>query len=223
MNDGSELVLLQEVRRNRSNKQERWLSSAAALTSPGRKARIRERIRELLPVLGEDPGRAGLRGTPDRIARMYAERLGGREADVDELVNGALFDIEHDDLIVVKNIGFHSLCEHHMLPFFGEAHVAYLSGDKVIGLSKIPRIVEMYARRLQVQEQFGQQIADQLEEILQPQGVAVVIEGTHLCTAMRGVRQPEARMRTSVMRGRFKDDPSLRNELVTTLEATPSS
>ena len=171
-------------------------------------------IHSLLSVLGQDPNRDGLRGTPQRMARMYAELLSGYDEDVDALVNGALFDVEYEETIVVKGIEFYSLCEHHLLPFFGQAHVAYIPGESVIGLSKIPRIVEMYARRLQVQERLTQQIADELEGVLRPRGVAVIMEGTHLCTAMRGVRQQDARMRTSVMRGQFQEDPTLRQEFL---------
>ena len=171
-------------------------------------------IHSLLTVLGQDPNRDGLRGTPQRMARTYAELLSGYDVDVDALVNGALFDVEYEETIVVKGIEFYSLCEHHLLPFFGQAHVAYIPGESVIGLSKIPRIVEMYARRLQVQERLTQQIADELEAVLRPRGVAVVMEGTHLCTAMRGVRQQDARMRTSVMRGQFQEDPDLRHEFL---------
>ena len=168
----------------------------------------------LLSVLGQDPNREGLRRTPQRMARMYAELLSGYDVNIDALVNGALFDVDYEELIVVKNIGFYSLCEHHLLPFYGEAHVAYIPGDRVLGLSKIPRIVEMYARRLQVQERLTKQIAEQLEAVLRPRGVAVVLEGTHLCMAMRGVRQQEATMRTSVMRGCFQEDAALRSEML---------
>lgn len=171
-------------------------------------------VRSLLVVLGEDPERGGLQGTPERMARMYAELLSGYETDVETLVNGALFDVDYREMIVVKNIEYYSLCEHHLLPFFGRAHVAYIPGDRVIGLSKIPRIVRMYARRLQLQERLTQQVAAQLEEVLRPQGVAVVMEGTHLCMSMRGVEEHGGRMRTSAMLGRFQDDSALRAELL---------
>ena len=170
--------------------------------------------RSLLSVLGQDPDRDGLRRTPQRMARMYAELLSGYDVDVQALVNGALFDVDYREMILVKDIAFYSLCEHHLLPFFGVAHVAYVPGDKVIGLSKIPRIVDMLAHRLQVQERLTTQIADQLRDVLQPQGVAVVLEGTHLCMAMRGVRKQEAKMRTSIMRGQFREDPALRREFL---------
>lgn len=176
--------------------------------------RIEQLAQALLAALGEDPQREGLQRTPQRIAKMYGELLAGYQVDIDTLVNDALFAVDYQELIVVKDIEFYSLCEHHLLPFFGRAHVAYIPGEKVIGLSKIPRIVEMYARRLQVQERMTQQIATQLEEVLAPAGVAVVVEGLHLCSAMRGVRQQEARMRTSVMRGRFRSDEGLRREFL---------
>jgi GTP cyclohydrolase I len=180
----------------------------------GRYEKVKLLMHSLLAVLGQDPNRDGLRETPQRMARMYEELLAGYDVDVKKLVNGALFDVQYDEMVVVKDIEFYSLCEHHLLPFFGQAHVAYVPGDYVIGLSKIPRIVEMYARRLQNQERMTQQIARQLESVLRPQGVAVVVEGLHLCAAMRGVRQQEARMRTSIMRGVFRDDTALRMELL---------
>jgi len=171
-------------------------------------------IQSLLSVLGEDPNRDGLRSTPRRVAKMYAEVLAGYQMNATALVNNALFDVEYDEMVVVNNIEFYSLCEHHLLPFFGHVHVAYLPGEKVIGLSKIPRLVEMYARRLQLQERLTQQIAEQLETILQPRGVAVVVDGLHLCSAMRGVRQQDARLRTRVMRGVFRQDADLRREFL---------
>jgi GTP cyclohydrolase I len=182
-----------------------------------RPEKVESLVEELLAAVGEEPQREGLRQTPSRVARMYAELLAGYETDIESLVNGALFDVDYSDPVVVRDITFYSLCEHHLLPFYGKAHVAYLPGARVIGLSKIPRIVEMYARRLQVQERMTRQIADQLEETLRPQGVAVVVEGIHLCSAMRGVRQPEASMRTSVMRGLYQQDRELRAEFLSQL------
>src|SRR5690606_16938188 len=140
---------------------------------------------DILDAVGENPDREGLAGTPDRIARMYDEVLAGYRTDPYELLNNALFEVEYDEMIIVKDIEFFSMCEHHMLPFFGRAHVAYIPDKKVIGLSKIPRIVEMYARRLQIQERMTRQIADLIEELLNPQGVAVVVEGSHMCSMMR--------------------------------------
>jgi GTP cyclohydrolase I len=177
-----------------------------------KKENIETAVRMILENVGEDPERQGLEGTPDRIARMYSEVLGGYEVDLTKLVNGALFDVAYDEMIVVKDIEFYSMCEHHMLPFFGRAHVAYIPSEKVIGLSKIPRIVEMFARRLQVQERMTRQIADTIDEILNPQGVAVVIEGNHMCSMMRGVKKQEASMVTSAMLGCFKKSDKTRNE-----------
>ena len=183
-----------------------------------RKENIETAVRSILSNVGEDPNRQGLVGTPDRIARMYTEVLGGYEVNLEKLVNGALFDVAYDEMIVVKDIEFYSMCEHHMLPFFGRAHVAYIPSEKVIGLSKIPRIVEMYARRLQVQERMTRQIADTIEEILSPQGVAVVVEGNHMCSMMRGVKKQEASMVTSAMLGCFKNSDKTRNEFLSHLQ-----
>ncbi len=179
-----------------------------------RKQVLEEAVRDILSTVGEDPDRDGLRRTPQRVARMYDELLAGYHVDPIALVNEALFDVEYDEMIVVKDIEFFSLCEHHMLPFYGRAHVAYIPSDKVIGLSKIPRIVEMYARRLQVQERMTQEIATLLQQILQPQGVGVVIEGAHMCSMMRGVKKEHARMVTSAMLGNFKESPKTRNEFM---------
>jgi len=182
------------------------------------KEAIETAVRMILSSVGEDPERQGLLGTPDRIARMYDEVLGGYAVDLDKLVNNALFDVEYDEMIVVKDIEFFSMCEHHMLPFFGRAHVAYIPSDQVIGLSKIPRIVEMFARRLQVQERMTRQIADTINDILKPQGVAVVVEGAHMCSMMRGVKKEQAKMITSAMLGSFKENDKTRNEFMNHLE-----
>lgn len=182
-----------------------------------KKENIESAVRMILANVGEDPDRQGLEGTPDRIARMYTEILGGYDVDLKKLVNGALFDVAYDEMIVVKDIEFYSMCEHHMLPFFGRAHVAYIPSEKVIGLSKIPRVVEMFARRLQVQERMTRQIADTIDEILKPQGVAVVIEGNHMCSMMRGVKKQEASMVTSAMLGCFKKSDKTRNEFLSHL------
>jgi GTP cyclohydrolase I len=175
---------------------------------------IEDAVRHILLSVGEDPNREGLRRTPRRIARMYDEILAGYSVDPNSLVNDALFDVDYDEMVVVKDIAFYSMCEHHMLPFFGHAHVAYTPSDKIIGLSKIPRIVEMYARRLQVQERMTRQIADLLEDVLRPFGVGVVIEASHLCSMMRGVKKEQARMVTSAMLGCFKDNEKTRSELM---------
>jgi len=178
------------------------------------KLAIEEAVQTILANVGEDPDRQGLVGTPDRIARMYDEVLAGYDVDPIKLVNGALFDVEYDEMVVVKEIEYFSMCEHHMLPFFGRAHVAYIPSDKVIGLSKIPRIVDMFARRLQVQERMTNQIAEMIDEILAPQGVAVVVEGSHMCSMMRGVKKEHSRMRTQAFLGKFKEDEALRREFL---------
>ena len=179
-----------------------------------RKQAIEEAVRDILTHVGEDPDRQGLERTPNRIARMYDELLAGYHVDPVALINDALFDVEYDEMIVVKDIEFFSMCEHHMLPFYGRAHVAYIPSEKVIGLSKIPRIVEMFARRLQVQERMTQEIAELLMEVLEPQGVGVVVEGAHMCSMMRGVKKEQARMVTSAMLGLFKTNSKTRNEFM---------
>ncbi|MCB9422365.1 MAG: GTP cyclohydrolase I FolE [Ardenticatenaceae bacterium] len=179
-----------------------------------RKQGIEEAVYKILSLIGEDPDREGLQRTPERIARMYDEILAGYQMDPTELINDALFTVEYDEMIVVKDIEFFSMCEHHMLPFFGRAHVAYLPRDKVVGLSKIPRIVEMYGRRLQVQERMTRQIAGFIKEVLNPYGVAVVVEASHMCSMMRGVKKEHARMVTSAMLGAFRKDPKTRNEFM---------
>ena len=184
-----------------------------------RKDAIKNAIRQILINVGESPDREGLRNTPDRIARMYDEILAGYYVDPIALVNEALFDVGYDEMVVVKDIEFFSMCEHHMLPFLGRAHVAYAPSNKVIGLSKIPRIVEMYARRLQVQERMTRQIADLINEVLHPYGVAVVIEASHMCSMMRGVKKEHARMVTSSMLGCFKENEMTRNEFLHFIEA----
>jgi GTP cyclohydrolase I len=179
-------------------------------------------VRDILTHVGEDPDREGLERTPDRVARMYDELLAGYATDPVALINDALFDVEYDEMVVVKDIEFFSMCEHHMLPFYGRAHVAYCPTDKVVGLSKIPRIVEMFARRLQVQERMTQQIAHLLNDVLRPCGVAVVIEGSHMCSMMRGIKKEHARMVTSAMLGNFKNNVATRNEFMEHLRR-PSS
>ncbi|HSG43433.1 MAG TPA: GTP cyclohydrolase I FolE [Anaerolineales bacterium] len=175
---------------------------------------VKEIILQLLKSIGEDPDREGLRNTPDRVSRMYVELLSGYAADPGEIINGALFNISYDEMVLVRDIEFYSLCEHHMLPFIGRAHIAYIPAGKVIGLSKIPRIVDMYARRLQVQERMTRQIADFLQETLNPQGVAVVVEAMHLCSMMRGVKKHDARMTTSAMQGAFRANLATRQEFL---------
>ena len=171
-------------------------------------------IRQILSAVGEDPEREGLKRTPERIARMYAELLSGYQVDPIKLVNDALFDVKYDEMVIVRDIEFYSLCEHHMLPFIGRVHVAYIPDGKVIGLSKIPRIVDLYARRLQVQERMTRQIADFIRDVLHPQGVAVVVEALHLCMSMRGVQKHNARLTTSAMHGAFRANAPTRQEFL---------
>ena len=175
---------------------------------------VAEAISTILDAIGQDPARDDIASTPLRVARMYDELLSGYMTDQVELLNDALFDVEYDEMVVVKDIDFYSMCEHHMLPFYGHASVGYLPNDKVIGLSKIPRLVDMFARRLQVQERMTQQIATFLEELIKPRGVAVVVEASHLCAAMRGVKKQRTRMVTSAMLGAFRDNPSTRGEFM---------
>jgi GTP cyclohydrolase I len=171
-------------------------------------------VRTLLDEIGEDPTREGLVRTPERVRRMYDELTAGYHVDPDALVNGACFNVDYDEMVVVRDIEFFSLCEHHLLPFIGKAHVGYLPRGRVIGLSKIPRIVDMYAQRLQVQERLTVQVADFLMERLEPKGVGCVIEATHLCTMMRGVKKQEATMVTSSMVGTFRRDARTRAEFM---------
>jgi GTP cyclohydrolase IA len=168
----------------------------------------------LLRAVGERPEREGLKNTPGRVARMYPELLAGYRVDPEKLINDAIFHVSYDEMVIVRDIEFYSLCEHHLLPFIGHAHVAYMPNGKVIGLSKIPRIVDMYARRLQVQERMTRQIADFINNLLQPHGVAVVVEALHLCTMMRGVRKHDARMTTSAMQGGFRTNSATRQEFL---------
>jgi GTP cyclohydrolase I len=171
-------------------------------------------VRRLLEAFGEDVNREGLERTPERVARMYDELLAGYRVDPHAMINDALFDVAYDEMVIVRDIEFYSLCEHHMLPFIGSAHVAYMPTDKVIGLSKIPRIVDLFARRLQVQERMTRQIAEFIEAAVHPQGVAVVVEGLHLCSMMRGVKKANARMVTSAMWGAFKENDATRQEFL---------
>ena len=171
-------------------------------------------VRQLLLAIGEDPTRQGLRETPDRVARMYTELLDGYWVDPVALVNDAVFEETYDEMVIVRDIEFYSLCEHHLLPFLGRAHVAYFPRGKVIGLSKVPRIVDMFARRLQVQERMTRQIAEFIDNLLNPYGVAVVVEGLHLCATMRGVKKHDARMTTSAMFGAFRKNIATRQEFL---------
>ena len=171
-------------------------------------------IHDLLCALGEDPTREGLLRTPERVSRMFGELLSGYQTDLAALVNGAIFESDYHAPVTVRDIEFYSLCEHHLLPFYGKVHVAYIPDGRIIGLSKIPRLVEMYARRLQVQERMTQQIADEIERILKPKGVAVVVEGAHMCAMMRGVKKDQANMVTQAMLGEFNRDEKLRQDVL---------
>lgn len=177
-----------------------------------RRAMIERAVLDILVMIGEDPEREGLRETPQRVARMYTEILAGYQLDLRREVNGALFDVTSSEIVVVKDIDFYSLCEHHMLPFWGEAHIAYLPKEKIIGLSKISRIVDMFAKRLQIQERLTQQIATAMDDVIVSHGCVVVIEAAHMCCTMRGVKKVNTRMRTLVATGVFKADEGKRNE-----------
>ena len=199
------------------NESETKLTQLNLPPSPERHAQIniQASVHNILENIGEQPQREGLLRTPERVARMFNELTEGYHVDPEKMINGALFEVDYDDMVNVKDIDFYSLCEHHLLPFYGQAHVAYIPNGKVIGLSKIPRIVEMFARRLQIQEQMTSQIANFLHSTLQPQGVAVVVEGMHMCSMMRGVKKANASMKTSKMLGAFKDDDKTRREFIT--------
>ncbi len=189
-----------------------------ALGSAVRSNGIERAVRQILIEIGEDPEREGLLRTPERMHRMWLELTCGYHVDPDRLINGAVFDVGYSEMVVIKGIPFYSLCEHHMLPFFGTASVGYLPRGRVIGLSKIPRVVEMYARRLQVQERMTQQIADFLQSRLNPYGVGVVVEAEHLCLAMRGVQKGGATMVTSSVLGGFRNSKETRDEFMSHLE-----
>ncbi len=176
--------------------------------------RMQDLVRSLLKALGEDPDREGLVNTPKRVEKAMTFLTSGYDTDIDQVINNALFTVDYSEMVVVKDIDFYSLCEHHLLPFFGKCHVAYLPSNKVIGLSKIPRIVEMFARRLQVQERLTSQIAEAIKDKIAPLGVAVVIEATHLCMSMRGVEKQNSSAITSSMLGTFRSDARTRMEFL---------
>jgi GTP cyclohydrolase IA len=182
--------------------------------SHSEEGKIAELMRDVLSRLGEDPEREGLVRTPLRTERALKYLTSGYRADIKEIVNGALFDVQYDEMVIVKDIEFFSLCEHHLLPFYGKAHVAYLPGEKVIGLSKIPRVVDMFARRLQVQERMTQQIAQTLDEVLKPKGVGVICEARHFCMMMRGVEKQHSGTVTSSMLGAFRENKETRDEFL---------
>ncbi|MEX2534118.1 MAG: GTP cyclohydrolase I FolE [Trueperaceae bacterium] len=174
-------------------------------------------LRDLIVSLGEDPTREGLLNTPARVERSWRFLTSGYGVEVEEVVNGALFAAEGSEMVVVKGIEFYSVCEHHMLPFFGKAHIGYIPGERLLGLSKFARVVNVFARRMQVQERMTSQIADGLWDLLEPQGLAVVTEASHLCMMMRGVEKQGSSTRTSAMRGVFKSDPRTRQEFLDAL------
>ena len=175
---------------------------------------MQDLVRRLLVALGEDPGREGLLNTPRRVEQALSFLTSGYRADIDEVLNGALFTVDYSEMVIVKDIDFYSLCEHHLLPFFGKCHVAYIPADKVIGLSKIPRLVDVFSRRLQIQERLTNQIADVIREKIRPLGVAVVMEATHLCMSMRGVEKQNSCAVTSAMLGVFREDARTRMEFL---------
>src|SRR5205809_1496437 len=175
---------------------------------------MQDAIRKLLTDLGEDPDREGLRDTPRRVEKAYRFLTSGYEADIDRVLNNALFTVDYSEMVIVKDIDFYSLCEHHLLPFFGKCHVAYIPSTRVIGLSKIPRLVEVFARRLQVQERLTNQIAETINEKISPVGVAVVMEATHLCMSMRGVQKQNSFAVTSAMLGAFRNNARTRHEFL---------
>lgn len=179
-----------------------------------KKSAIEDAIRQVLVNVGENPDRDGLLKTPYRVAKMFIEELfAGYSEDLKTIVNGALYEAENqDEMVIVEEIDYSSMCEHHMLPFIGKAHIAYIPSNKIIGLSKIPRIVDMFARRLQVQERLTNEIADAIEQILNPVGVAIIVDGKHSCASLRGVKKQGAKMRTVAYRGEFRNNLDLRNE-----------
>jgi len=187
---------------------------AAPPMAAARMAEFEGIIRRELELVGEDPAREGLVKTPERVAKAMSWLTRGYGMDVADVVGDAVFAEEHASMVMVRDIEFYSLCEHHMLPFFGKAHIAYIPNGRIVGLSKLPRIVEVFARRLQVQERLTQQVAEAIEEVLRPEGVGVVMEASHLCMMMRGVEKQASSTITSALRGSFKDDAKTRDEFL---------
>jgi len=182
---------------------------------------IADAMRRILALIGDDPQRQGLHHTPERFEKALRHLTSGYHQDIKKVLNGALFDVQYDEMVIVKDVELFSLCEHHLLPFFGACHVAYLPNQKVVGLSKIPRLVNMFARRLQVQERLTSQIAQALMEHLEPRGVGVVIEARHLCMAMRGVEKQHSQTVTSAMLGEFRENPRARAEFLSLIGRKP--
>jgi GTP cyclohydrolase IA len=175
-------------------------------------------VEEMLKHIGEDPGREGLQRTPHRVAKAMQFLTSGYHKDIHQVLNGAIFSEKYNEMVIVKDIDFFSMCEHHMLPFYGKAHVAYIPNGKILGLSKVPRVVEVFARRLQVQERLTQEIAETLFNALNPEGVGVVVEARHMCMMMRGVEKQNSLATTSAMMGVFRDDVKTRQEFLTLIE-----
>ncbi len=176
---------------------------------------IEKNVKEILKEIGEDVNREGLKKTPHRVAKAYEFLTQGYNKKIKDVLNGAIFEEKYDEMVIVKDIDFYSMCEHHLLPFFGKVHVAYIPNGKIVGLSKIPRIVDVFSRRIQIQERMTQEIADTIQEYLNPRGVGVVVEGFHMCVAMRGVQKQNSTTTTSAMHGIFKSDPRTRSEFLT--------
>jgi GTP cyclohydrolase IA len=197
--------------------------SAPAVPAPLDPAAVAyaDQVRQQLALLGEDPSREGLLKTPERVAKAMAFLTRGYGMSLGEVVGDALFDERHENMVMVRDIEFYSMCEHHMLPFFGKVHMAYIPNGRIVGLSKLPRIVEMFARRLQVQERLTEQLATAIEEVLAPMGVGVVVEAFHMCMMMRGVEKQSSRTITSALRGVFRDDAKTRDEFLRLAYASP--
>ena len=191
-------------------------ASVTAASSPGPDAvlELEELVRQMIPQLGEDPSRAGLLRTPERVAKSLRWMTRGYHQSVSEAIGDAVFEEKHESMVLVRDVEVYSLCEHHMLPFFGKVHIAYYPNGRIVGLSKIPRVVDVFARRLQVQERMTDQIADALMDILEPMGVGVVVEAYHLCMMMRGVEKQNSKTVTSALRGIFRDDAKTRDEFL---------
>jgi GTP cyclohydrolase I len=187
---------------------------SALLEAPARADTLAEAVATILHAIGEDPRREGLRRTPQRVAGALTYLTSGSGKTAADVLQGAVFTEDYDEMVLVKDIEFYSLCEHHLLPFYGQAHIAYLPAGRVLGLSKLPRLLDVYARRLQVQERLTQQVAEALQEALRPRGVAVLVEAVHLCMMMRGVEKQHSKTVTSALCGEFRSSPALRNEFL---------